>query len=168
MKIDQLNQKLQAWVYPMTKIVNTVAMVILFLMMVLTITDVFLRKVFSNSILGTVEVTEFMMLAVVFFGLAHTEVLNGHIKVDLFVGRLDRHVQGFVDAVTQFTCFMLAGLITWAAGAYAEEMRNSGEVSQDLWIPIYPFLYVVMIGCALFALVLLIKCFMAVKKMKGS
>ena len=168
MKIDHLNLKLQAWVYPISRIVNAAAMVILFLMMVLSITDVFLRKVFSHSILGTVEVTEFMMLAVVFFGLAHTEVLNGHIKVDLFMGRLDSHIQGSVDAATQFICFLLAGLIAWAAGTYSEELRNSGEVSQDLWIPIYPFLYVVMIGYALLACVLLTKCFIAVKKIKRS
>jgi TRAP-type C4-dicarboxylate transport system permease small subunit len=139
----------------------------LLLMMFLTVSDVFLRKVFSRSILGTVELTEFMMLFVVFFGLAHTEVLNGHIKVDLFIGRLGKQARGLVDLITQFVCFILSGILAWAALVYSEDMRAWQEVSQDLWIPVYPFLYVVALGWSLFALVLLIKCVTACMTMRG-
>jgi TRAP-type C4-dicarboxylate transport system permease small subunit len=167
MKMEKLNQRLQGWIYPLARAVNTVAMGVLLLMMFLTISDVFLRKVFSRSILGTVEVTEFMMLFVVFLGLAYTEVLNGHIKVDLFIGRLGKKGRGFVDLVTQFVCFVLSGILAWAALVYSEDMRAWQEVSQDLWIPVYPFLYVVALGWVLFAFVLLIKsvfAFIAMRK----
>jgi TRAP-type transport system small permease protein len=158
MKTKKLNERLRGWVYPVAKIVNTIAMGILFLMMFFTISDVFLRKVFSKSILGAVETSEFMMLFVVFFGLAYTEVLNGHINVDLFIGRLGKRSQGLVDLATQCVCFILSGMLAWAALVYSEDMRKWQEVSQDLWIPVYPFLYVVALGWSLFTLVLFIKC----------
>jgi hypothetical protein len=47
-------------------------------------------------------------------------------------------------------------------------MRASGEVSQDLWIPVYPFIYIVAMGCAVLALTLLIKFLMALMKMVKS
>ena len=148
MNLDELKVGLEGWVYPMAKFMSRMASVVLFLMMLLTITDVFLRKVFNQSILGTVEVSEFMLVVLIFFSLAHTEVLDGHVKVDLIMSRFGRRTQGVVDMIIQFACFILSGLITWSTAVYSEKMRASGEVSQDLWLPIYPFVYIVAVGCA--------------------
>jgi len=134
-------------------------------MMLLTIADVFLRKVFSQSILGTVEVTEFMMVILLFFAVTQTEILDGHVRVDLIMSRFGERTQTLVDTITQLVCFLLFGLFTWSTLVYAGKMRASGEVSQDLWLPVYPFIYVVALGCALLALSLLIKSFMAYMRM---
>ena len=69
MLMDELKQKFEAWIHPVAKIMSRIASVTLVIMMLLTVTDVFLRKVFSNSILGTVEVTEFLLVIVVFLPL---------------------------------------------------------------------------------------------------
>jgi TRAP-type C4-dicarboxylate transport system permease small subunit len=130
-------------------------------MMLLTITDVFLRKVFSQSILGTVEMTEFMLVILIFFSLAQTELVNGHVKVDLLVSRFGERTRGLIDMVTQFVCFLISGLITWSSVVYSVKMRASGEVTQDLWLPVYPFVFVVAVGCAILSFALLIKFFMA-------
>jgi TRAP-type C4-dicarboxylate transport system permease small subunit len=164
MKIGQLRQGFESWIYPISRVMNRVATVALFCMMFLTIADVFLRKVFSRSILGTVEVTEFLMLILVFFALAQTEALNGHVKVDLVMGRFSERTQAAVDVITQVICFLLFGLFTWSALVYSEKMREAAEVSQDLWLPIYPFVYVVVAGCAILSLALLIKFLMALAK----
>jgi TRAP-type C4-dicarboxylate transport system permease small subunit len=164
MKTQQLHDSVELWVNPISKIVNRIASGVLFFMMLLTIADVFLRKVFSSSILGTVEVTEFMLLILVFFALARTEVLNGHVKVDLVMGRFSERSQAMVDAITQLACFFLFGLFTWSALVYSGKMREAVEVSQDLWLPIFPFVYVVVAGCALLSLVLLTKFFVALVK----
>lgn len=161
MGIEQLNRGFQSWVYPISKVANHIASVILFFMMFLTIADVFLRKVFSRSILGTVELTEFMMVVLVFFALAHTEVSNGHVRVDLIMSRFGERAQTLVDMITQFVCFLLFGLVTWSALVHSARMKASGEVSQDLWLPIYPFVYIVAVGCALLTLTLLTKFLMA-------
>jgi len=161
MNIEWLSQSFEKWAHPISRMMSRIASVILFLMMLLTIADVFLRKVFSKSILGTVELTEFMLVILIFFSLAQTEIMNGHVKVDLVVGRFSERAQGFVDMITQFICFLLSGLITWSTLIYSGKMRAVGEVSQDLWIPIYPFIYVVAAGCAILSFTLLIKFFMA-------
>ena len=164
MRIERLNSSLQSWIYPLSRVTNYIASVTLFFMMLLTITDVILRKTVSKSILGTVEVTEFMMVILVFFTLAQTEILDGHVKVDLVISRFSARAQAFVDMVTQFTCFLLFVLFTWSVLVYSAEMKASGEVSQDLWLPIYPFIYVVAVGCALLSLTLLIKFLIALMR----
>ena len=165
MDLERLNKSLESWVHPVSKIMNRIASVFLFLMMCLTITDVVLRKLYSQSILGTVEVTEFMLLIVIFFALAQTEVLNGHVKVDLVMSRFAPRIRAVVDLITQFTCFVLSVMITWSTLVYSGRMKAAGEVSQDLWIPIYPFVYVVAVGCAALAFTLLIKSFLALAKL---
>ena len=165
MKIEEVHRSFESWVYPISKIVNRIASGVLFFMMLLTIADVFLRKVFSQSILGTVEVTEFMMVILLFFAVTQTEILDGHVKVDLIMSRFGERTQALVDTITQLVCFLLFGLFTWSTLVYAAKMRASGEVSQDLWLPVYPFIYVVALGCALLAFSLLIKSFMAYMRM---
>ena len=168
MKRKQLGSSFQAWVYWISKALNSFASIILFFMMLLTIADVFLRKVFSQSILGTVEVTEFMMVILLFFAVTQTEILDGHVKVDLIMSQFGERTKTLTDMIIQFVCFLLFGLFTWSTLVYAAKMRASGEVSQDLWLPVYPFIYVVALGCALLALSLLIKSFMAFMRMDKS
>lgn len=168
MNAERLSKSLESWVYPVSKIMSRIASVFLFLMMCLTMADVFLRKVYSQSILGTVEVTEFMLLIVIFFTLAHTEVLNGHVKVDLIMSRFAPRTRAVVDLITQVACFVLCGLITWSTLVYSGQMKAAAEVTQDLWIPVYPFIYVVTVGCAVLALTLLIKAFLALTRLAKS
>ena len=168
MDIERINKGLESWVHPVSKVMSRVASVFLFLMMLLTVTDVFLRKVYSKSILGTVEVTEFMLLIVIFFTLAHTEVLNGHVKVDLVMSRFGSRAQAVVDMITQFVCFVLSVLITWSTLSYSEMMRTAQERSQDLLLYVFPFIYIVAVGCAVLALTLLIKTFLAVTRLVKS
>ena len=168
MGIDRINSWFERWVHPVSRVINRMASIVLFLMMLLTMTDVVLRKTLSKSILGTVEVTEFMLAIVIFFALAQTEIMNGHVKVDLIMSRFGERAQGLVDMITQLACFLMTGLITWSTLVYAQEMRLSGEVSQDLWIPVWPFIYVVALGCSILALTLLMKFFLAIMKVVKS
>ena len=168
MKMNRLAQGFQKGVYPVSKLMGRIAMGILFFMMGLTVIDVFMRKVFSNAILGSVELTEYMLVILIFFSLAETEVAEGHVKVDLIMGRFGERAQALVDAITHGICVLLSGMITWSSFAYAVRMKASGEVSQDLWIPKYPFVYVVAVGCGIFSLILLIKFLGCLTKMVKS
>ena len=168
MSVNGLKRNLESWIHPISKIMSNVASVTLVVMMLLTVTDVFLRKVFSHSILGTVEITEFLLVIVIFFTLADTEILNGHVKVDLVMSRFGARAQAAVDMITQLICFFLCVIFTWSTLIYSEQMRASGEVSQDLWLPVFPFIYIVAAGCIIFAFSLLIKFLMALTKVVKS
>ena len=130
-------------------------------MMLMTMADVLLRKFSNLSILGTVELTELMMIIVVFSSLAECQVGDGHIKVDLVLKRFSPKVQSIFDVFTQFVCFALFSMMSLAIWQHANRMKEWGEVTIDLALPLYPFIYVAVIGCALLALVLLIKALVA-------
>jgi TRAP-type C4-dicarboxylate transport system permease small subunit len=147
----------------LTKWFDRVGRVVLAAMMVLTTTDVLLRKLMDRAILGGVEMTELMMVVIVFFALAHTEVYDGHIKVDLIVGRLSRRGQAAADCLTQFLAMGLVGLMTSATIRQAGHMRSGGEVTLDLGLPVWPFVYLAALGCLLLTAVLAIRFVVAVR-----
>ena len=161
MKTADLNRKVESRIYLIIRYVDRVTWVVLFIMMIMTRTDVFLRKFSNLSILGTVELTELLMIIVVFCSLAECQVHDGHIKVDLVLKRFSPRVQSLFDVFTQSICFLLFSLMTWAIWRHAGSMKEWGEVTVDLALPVYPFIYVAVAGCALLALVLLVKALVA-------
>lgn len=160
--------RFEGWLYPISQTMNRIASFVLFLMMILTIMDVLGRKLLSHSVTGAVELTEFMLVIVIFFSLAQTEMKNGHVKVDLIMGRFGRRTQAIADMMTQCIGFLLCVVITWSTLIYAGKMRISGEVSQDLWLPKFPFIYVVAVGCGILALALFAKFLVALAKLGKS
>ena len=120
----------------------------LFALMALTTADVVGRYIFNAPILGVFEVTEFMVLIVVFSFIGRTQSLQGHISVDLFVMHLPRRIQASIDLFTHTLCLLLMILITWMGVERAFEMMEAGENSLNLRIPDYPFVFFLVLGCA--------------------
>jgi TRAP-type C4-dicarboxylate transport system permease small subunit len=159
----QQKREMTNWLSKVTRAVNGIGIVIIFLLMLLTVTDVVLRKLFSKGILGTLELSEFMMAAIVFFSLAEGELQNRNVNVDLFVRKLSLKSRVIIDAIMKILGFVLYCFITFAVFSYAGLMKSSGEVSLDLWLPKYLLIYVVAVALIIFSAVLLFHMITAVK-----
>ncbi|MFZ0448074.1 MAG: TRAP transporter small permease [Desulfatiglandaceae bacterium] len=154
----------ESWVNLVAKYADHVTWGVLFFLMVITMADVFLRKIFHTSILGTVEITELSMAAIVFCSLAECQVHDGHIKVDILLKGFSKRVQAVFDLITQTACFLFFSMMTWAMFHYAIAMKEGGEVTIDLSLPKYPIVWVACAGCALLAMVLLCKSLKALRE----
>lgn len=128
---------------------------ILVLMMFLTAADVFLRYVLNRPILGGVELTEFMMAIIVAVGLATNALRKGHITVEFLTEKLSPRAQAIINSTTCFISLGVFIVITWWTVVYAENLRAGQNASGVLFIPIYPFVYMVALGSAVICLVLL-------------
>jgi TRAP-type C4-dicarboxylate transport system permease small subunit len=146
--------------------INVIGMLIMFFLMFLTVADVVLRKVFSKGVLGTLEISEFMMVAIVFFSLAEGEIKDRNVNVDLFVNWLSPKSRVIIDAVIKILGFIFYCFITFAVFGYAGLMKSSGEVSLDLWLPKYPIIYLVAILLILFSVVLIYRMIVALREVK--
>ncbi len=155
---------MQQGLFPVIKVIDRVTWAFLFLMMLMTMIDVLLRKFTNLSILGTVELTELMMVIVIFGSLAQCEVDGGHIKVDLILKRLKPKTQAIVDVFTQLASSVLFALMSWALYMQAKDIKEWGEVTMDLRLPLYPFVYIASFGCAILVMALLFKTLVALIK----
>lgn len=140
-----------------TALLDKISWGVLFVMMAMTMADVLLRKFTNITIIGCGEMTEMMMAVVVFCSLAQCEVNDGHIRIDLVMGKAGPKTRALVDTLTQLCCFILFCLIAVSTFRHGLEIREWQEVSIDLAIPIYPFIFIAALGSGLLALVLLSK-----------
>jgi TRAP-type transport system small permease protein len=154
MGVERTAFRLGAWLDPLCKGMSYVASVAQFALMFLTVADILMRRFLNQSILGTVELTELMMVVIVFFTLAFSEMKDAHIKVDIFASKLKPPTRVLLDVITQLLASLLFAFMTVSVLMHAFSMQRTGEVTQDLWIPKYPFLYLTAVGCAVLSLAL--------------
>lgn len=161
MILTDITRIMEKGLLPVTRLLDRMAWVVLFVMMTMTMVDVVLRKFTNMTIIGAGEITEIMMASVVFCSLAQCQVDEGHIRIDLIMRKAGPKVQAMVDVMTQFLCFGIFCLVTWGTFKHGIEIMEWEEVSIDLAIPIYPFVFITVIGSAMLALILLYKTIVA-------
>jgi TRAP-type C4-dicarboxylate transport system permease small subunit len=123
-------------------------------MMFLTAGDVTLRQ-FKFPIMGTDDLTAFLMVILISFGLAYCAINKGHVRVELLVERLPNRLQAIIDAVTSLFSLGLCVLIAWQSIINAVSVYESGATSWTLNIIVFPFAGLIAFGFAWFAVILL-------------
>lgn len=117
--------------------------------------DVVLRLA-RHPIPGGYELTELIMVIVVFAALAYTQREKGHIHVTMFVSKLPLAARLAVFGVMGAISTVMAGMITYGAFSQAGKSMSTASSSAVLEMPLYPFYYIEGIAMALFTLVLLL------------
>jgi len=132
------------------------------IMMILTVGDVtgrYLSKWVSwaSPIKGTTELTELLMILVIFPTLAWCALQNKHVKVDLVLDHFPKKVQLIVSIITLLLTLVTYGIITWRNALESTAVYTTNTLIN---IPDSPFYWVLTAGLAVFcvvALTLLIK-----------
>ncbi|MFO7987180.1 MAG: TRAP transporter small permease [Desulfatiglandaceae bacterium] len=118
----------------------------LFILMCLTTADVAGRYLFNAPILGVFELTEFMILILIFSFLAYTQSKKTHVSVDLLVALFPKKIQIYIAVFNHTLCLILMGLITYMGFVRVLELVEFGEASPNLGIPLYPFVFFLVLG----------------------
>ncbi len=107
-------------------------------MMGLTTADVICRYLFNSPILGAFEITEFLVLILIFSFLGYTQAQKSHVSVDLLTSLFPRKVQLIIDLINHTVCFLLMLLISWMGTLNALDLMDVGERSPIWRSPIIP------------------------------
>ena len=131
----------------------------LFGIMALTLVDVSGRKLASTSLPGSLELTELLMVVVIFAGLPLVSLRGEHVvfdSLDPLLGRTLRRAQTLViDLVVAALLGAMAALM-WDKAA---QMAGFGDTTAQLHIPQAPFVALMGVLLALTALVHLLLAF---------
>ncbi|MGD9332342.1 MAG: TRAP transporter small permease [Desulfobacterales bacterium] len=153
---DSLILRIEQWVTKAAEAFNWVSAAAVVGMMVLTCMDIILR-LFRHPIPGTYEMVGFLGAVFAAFSLGYTSVKRGHIAVDFLVQKLPQRVQSLVDGINALICAIFFALVARQCMTYAADLKNYGEVSMTLQMPVYPFVYGIAAGCVLLTLVLVVR-----------
>lgn len=102
------------------------------------------------------ETTRFVLLVVVFLGLAGTHLVGGHVQVELLLTKAGPRLREVIDGylVPVVSLFFL-GLVFYAGGESALNMFHYGTTTPSRpAVLLWPFMAVVPLGSALLMLVL--------------
>lgn len=141
----------------------------LLVIMLLTVFDVLLRYLLNSPIKGTVEISEFVLVPAVIFGIAYTQNIKGHVDVDILFSYLPRSVQTSISLTSTILSLILFILISWQSLIFSILAWKEHEHSDLLSIPSAPFRFLVFIGTSLLCLQLvddLIKNFLEMRRGK--
>ena len=155
----KLIKKAASW---LSKITGALSFLGYILIILLTVTDVVLRKLANKPVTGAYELTQYLLLVAVFASFAYCQMLRGHIQVTMILQILPKRVV--------FILYTLTGLLTtgtmvfvgYAASQQAIYAMSKGYVSDVLKFPTYPFIWIECICMMIFALTCLVDVFYSV------
>lgn len=145
---------------PIETILGWGVAIALFSMMLLTFCDVIGRKFLGSSISGVVEMSELLMLAVIFFGLPLCSLRSEHVIFDLLDQFLPTFLRRAQHSLAHITCALLLGGATWLVSLRAARTIEQGDITAQLQIPLGPFYYAT---AACFAITVLVHIVLAVR-----
>lgn len=127
------------------------------LLLVATFTGVIMRYVFSAPILGGNEIIQLASVVLVMLAMPAAARDEVHIRVDIFddkIGRFGRLLGDILSRSIAIYVLTMLALRSWSKLADAAEY---GDATNMLQIPLWPFYGLLVLGAALYAIVLLLQ-----------
>lgn len=120
----------------------------LFCIMVLTFFDVGGRKLLSQSIPGSLELTELLMVVVIFAGLPLVSNRGEHVVFDSLDNVWSAAIGKLLRATIQLLCAALMLGLAYLMWQKAAQFAQNGDTTAQLQIAKAPFIYGMALMCA--------------------
>jgi TRAP-type C4-dicarboxylate transport system permease small subunit len=140
-------------------VLGIAASIILFLMMLLTFVDVVARYLFNFPLRGGFEVTELMLLVLIFAGLPLVSHSDEHVTMDFIDRMLPDAGRRFLVRLVHAVCAAVMFFLTWQVWIKAGKIAGYGDTTDVLKITVGPFVYFMAAMILLTALVHVYKIF---------
>jgi TRAP-type transport system small permease protein len=136
----------------LNRVLHYVAGAALLALMFMIVANIFGRWLFGIPVRGTVELTQLLMVGIVYFGLGYTQSCDEHISVDLLYLKLPRRAKTVVDLFASIVTLVVVIILAWQLQAYYGVLEAGGRETSTLGIPLAPLAWVAIAGAAAFAL----------------
>jgi TRAP-type C4-dicarboxylate transport system permease small subunit len=122
-------------------------------LIVLTTLDVFLRAAFKAPIIGSVELSEVLIVFIALSWIAYTQAVKGHVSVELLVDHFPPKAKTGVNIAGCILGLSFAGLVVWCTVRQMVSILGQGRTTFLLHIPREIPLAFICLGFLLYALV---------------
>lgn len=132
---------------------GALAALALFAIMLLTLLDVSGRKLASHSLPGSLELTELLMVVVIFAGLPLVSSRGEHVVFDSLDPWLPTAVRRLQQRLVDAACAAALAGVAWLMARKAAQLADYGDTTAQLHLPQAPFVSLMSALLALTALV---------------
>jgi len=118
-----------------------------------TTLDVVLRYIFNAPLPEMFQLTEFMMVAVVYLAIAYVQQLKDHIKIEIATQWLPQKAQEALEIFGYLVGLVIFLIITWQSGRLAWEAWETQDYTMGIvQFPLWPAKTILPVGVGLFCL----------------
>ena len=126
---------------------------IVVILMAMVVADIFGRKVLNKPVPMSYEVGAFMLVFIVFLGLAYSQRQKAHIRVEILTLRMPPKIRAGMDLVAYTLGIAIYGLIFYETFKWSYHSYEIGEYVAGLVnIPKWPSQFAVVFGSLLISL----------------
>lgn len=136
----------------------------IFLMMIVVVGNVIMRAIFKHPLLGAVDYVNILIAISVGMSLAYCAIQNGHIAVEFLFNKMPKKIAGVVAIISDLLAMGFWILAAWQTGLLALSMNANGVVSSTSQIPLFPVVYAIALGLLAISLVLSLNLIGSVRK----
>lgn len=126
-----------------TRSLTILCATILFVMMMLTISDVVLRYIFHSPLPGAFELTELSLAMLIYASLPLVSLRNLHVTTDFFERVLTAGMRRALGAAINGFCGAALIGVSWVIWLKAQAIERAGDTTQVLGIVLAPFVYLI-------------------------
>lgn len=106
-------------------------------LVIMSIVSIVGRKLFSAPVPGDVEVLQMLAAFASASFFAYCHLMSGDVKVDFFTAKIASGKRHFLDAVGSLLVGLVGALIAWRSWVGAMSLREAGESSAILEVPVW-------------------------------
>ena len=143
-----------AW---LDRALGAAAAVLLFGLMALTTADVIGRYIFNWPLRGAFEITELLLLTLIFAGLPLASRADEHVTLDFIDMILSDRGRLLVRRLVDLFCGLLILGLAWRVWIKADKIAGYGDTTEVLRLPVGPFVYFMAVMVAITGVVHLVK-----------
>ena len=135
------------------KFCDYIAYIGISLTIVITVME-FICRSFGKPIEGTYDIIGLIQVILVCSAIPYCTFQKGHIRVDMFMARLPKRVQVVIDSIIGLLSIGFFLCVAWQSVMLGNSFRRTGDVSMTVFIPFYPFVYIIALSCIFVALLI--------------
>ena len=138
-----------------------IVMVILFFI----VAEVASRAIFNKPIKGVIEISGFMLVLVVFLGIAYVQLRKGHIRVDFLISRFPPRLRSLHFMLTSIIILTIFSLIGYFGARMTMQSYQVGEYEITIsFLPVWVIRMFVPIGAFLINLIVVSELVQEIRK----
>ncbi len=124
---------------PLERVAALAASVIVLGLMFLTTADVVGRYAFNQPVPGAYEISELLLIGIVFLPVASVQSLPGHIRLEVFESKLTQRARLALDIFGHLIGLFIMSIMTWQAWLLAWRVWVLKEYSVGIvQVPVWP------------------------------
>lgn len=126
--------------------------IVIFLLVFLATSNILGRWIFDLPISGYIDWVEQSMAFMAFLGIAYTQRMGGHIRMDILVSHLHGRPLWVLEFISALLMFLFTLVLIYGSYLHFARAYDLGDSSLDIDLPIWPAKLVVPVALTILAL----------------